>query len=138
VVRVIDPRIRSGDRVLHVSVHSFTPVWEGRDREVDVGVLFDPARPLEASLARAWVDELRRRLPELRTKPNEPYHGAADGLTTGLRRRYPEQRYFGLELEVTQRITRRSSPERRSAYRRIVEALLAVQVRETRSVGGGE
>lgn len=94
--------VGAGRRALHLSVHSFTPVLDGRPRDVDVGVLFDPRRPGEAALARDWLDELRGRAPELRCAENEPYLGVADGLTTTLRGRFEARRYVGLELEVSQ------------------------------------
>ncbi|MBK7650759.1 MAG: N-formylglutamate amidohydrolase [Flammeovirgaceae bacterium] len=28
--------------VLHLSIHSFTPIWNGEERMVDIGILFDP------------------------------------------------------------------------------------------------
>jgi predicted N-formylglutamate amidohydrolase len=88
-------------------VHSFTPVLDGVVRRTDVGVLYDPRRPGERDLAL----ELRRRLRaahDWRVRLNDPYRGNADGLTTTLRRRFPENRYWGIELEVNQRLVKRS------------------------------
>ena len=39
----------------------------------------------------------------LRVRRNYPYRGDADGLTTTLRRRFPWQRYLGIEIEVNQK-----------------------------------
>lgn len=89
--------------LLHLSIHSFTPVWEGVPRDVDVGFLYDPARPRERAFAGAWLAALGARRPDLRLRRNRPYHGAADGLTTSLRRQLPASRYLGFELEVSQR-----------------------------------
>jgi hypothetical protein len=36
---------------------------------------------------------------------NYPYRGDADGLTTHLRKRYPDGRYTGVEIEVNQKHT---------------------------------
>jgi predicted N-formylglutamate amidohydrolase len=92
----------SGARaVLHVGVHSFTPELDGRVREVDVGVLYDPARAREFAFCRAWIAELRRGLPGLRVRANRPYRGTSDGLTTHLRA-VLGKRYLGVELEVSQ------------------------------------
>ncbi len=90
-------------RCLHLSVHTFTPVWEGRRREVEVGLLFDPARAAEAALCRRLRDDLAARRCDLRVRFNEPYLGVDDGLTTHLRGRFPDDRYLGVELEVNQR-----------------------------------
>jgi len=95
-------RLRGGRRVLHVSVHTFTPVWFGERRRVDVGILYDPARPAERRLGAAWARRLREAVPGLRVRRNAPYRGAADGFTTHLRRRFGRG-YCGIELEVNQR-----------------------------------
>lgn len=94
----------AGEAVLHLSVHSFTPLWQGRRREVDVGLLFDPARRPEAAWCRRLRSEIDRRLPRLAVRDNEPYLGVADGLTTHLRRRFAAPHYLGIELEVSQRL----------------------------------
>ena len=86
--------------VVHVAVHSFTPVLEGRMREVDIGVLYDPARDAERRIAGAWVEALKRRT-DLRVRRNQPYRGATDGLPTALRRALGEG-YAGFELELSQ------------------------------------
>jgi predicted N-formylglutamate amidohydrolase len=36
--------------VLHLSIHSFTPIWSGVERKVDIGILFDPDNKSEAEL----------------------------------------------------------------------------------------
>lgn len=89
-------------RVVHVGVHSFTPRWHGRARRADVALLYDPARALERAFAVRWLEELGALRPELCLRRNYPYRGAADGLTTSLRRRLAARRYLGLELEVSQ------------------------------------
>jgi predicted N-formylglutamate amidohydrolase len=94
-------------RCLHVSVHTFTPVLRARRRDVDIGLLFDPARKFEAAVAGAWERQLKAALPRLRIRRNRPYRGTDDGLTTHLRTRFPAARYAGLELEVSQRFSRR-------------------------------
>jgi len=94
--------LRGGGRVMHLSVHTFTPVLDGDVRRVDVGLLYDPARPAERSLCDAWARDLKRASPGLRVRKNHPYRGAADGFTTYLRRTLG-RRYLGIELEVSQR-----------------------------------
>ncbi len=90
-------------QVLHVAVHSFTPALDGQERSMDLGLLYDPARPREASLAVAWKAVLARQAPHLRVRRNAPYRGAADGLTTSLRRVLGPG-YLGFELEANQRL----------------------------------
>lgn len=108
-------RARSS-RVLHVSVHTFTPVLRGDRRNVDIGLLFDPARRFEAVAASVWMNRLREALPRLRIRANQPYLGTDDGLTTHLRTVHADARYAGIELEVNQRFARRGGP----AWRRLI------------------
>jgi predicted N-formylglutamate amidohydrolase len=89
-------------RVLHVAVHSFTPRLEGKARNAEIGLLYDSRRKREAALCHLWAAILRRLDPSLRLRFNYPYRGSADGLTTWLRRRHPESRYLGIELEINQ------------------------------------
>lgn len=87
---------------VHLSVHSFAPALEGRARNADVGILYDPRRRGERELARNWARDLLA--AGVRARLNYPYRGTADGLTTALRRRFPASAYAGLELEMNQRL----------------------------------
>ncbi len=89
--------------VVHFSIHSFTPVWHGVERSVDLGLLYDPARPGERAFAVRWAAACRRTRPDLRARRNQPYRGTADGLATSLRRRFDAACYLGFEIEVSQR-----------------------------------
>jgi len=88
---------------LHLGVHSFTPVLDGTVRTPDLALLYDPSRPLELELATLWADALSDALPNHEVRRNNPYRGAADGLTSALRRRFAATRYLGIEIEVNQR-----------------------------------
>ena len=105
----IAEQIAGGWDVLHVSVHTFTPVLRGDRRTADIGLLFDPARAAEAALATAWSESLAGRWPQLSVKMNYPYLGTDDGHTTSLRTTFPDPRYAGIELEVNQKWVRGSS-----------------------------
>lgn len=98
----IAERTRRGGDVLHVAVHSYTPVLDGHVRNADIGLLYDPQRPRERHLCLAWQAALRARDATLRVRRNYPYRGDADGLTTHLRRRFPSRAYLGVELEISQ------------------------------------
>jgi len=108
-------RVRSGVRellargapVLHLSVHTFTPILDGVRREVEVGVLFDPERDREAELAGRWMAGLREAAPGLRVEANAPYLGTDDGLTTTLRGEFTPEDYLGIEVEVRQEMAGR-------------------------------
>lgn len=95
---------RRGGSVLHVGVHSFTPVLSGRVRNADIGLLYDPWRRAERALCHRWRRAIRLRAPSLRVRMNYPYRGVTDGLTTALRRELPASGYMGIELEIGQRL----------------------------------
>ncbi|MCI0451212.1 MAG: N-formylglutamate amidohydrolase [Candidatus Latescibacteria bacterium] len=102
--RAVDTAIRRAlrrhERVVHIGVHTFTPVLKGRKRTADIGLLYDPIRPIEVEIADALALRLRAVAPKLRVRRNYPYRGSSDGLTTTLRRRFPGSRYAGIEIEV--------------------------------------
>lgn len=93
---------REAGTLVHLGIHSFTPVLDGVTRRADVALLYDPARARERTLCMAWAEALRRRLPSRRVRRNYPYRGRSDGLTTTLRRALEEERYLGVEVEVSQ------------------------------------
>lgn len=94
--------LRLGRTVLHLSVHSFTPILDGEVRRADVGILYDPGRPAEKRLATRWREALLRAVPSLRVRRNYPYLGVADGFGASLRKRLPRSRFLAVELEINQ------------------------------------
>jgi predicted N-formylglutamate amidohydrolase len=97
--------LRACKYVVHVSSHSFTPVLDGKLRNADVGLLYDPSRSPERHLCLAWQAGLAEAMPGMIVRRNYPYRGTSDGLTTHLRRRFPASRYMGIEIEVNQKHT---------------------------------
>jgi predicted N-formylglutamate amidohydrolase len=96
--------VSHGRRVIHLSSHSFTPELDGKVRRADVGLLYHPGRRAEAALCDRWKVSLAALAPQLRVRRNYPYAGKGDGLTSHLRRRFPQASYVGIELEVNQAI----------------------------------
>ncbi len=94
---------RGSRRVLHLAVHSFTPVLDGVTRKPDVAVLYDPRRPAEVELVSTWIRRLVAALPSRVVRRNDPYRGAGDGLSTAMRRELAPASYVGIELEINQR-----------------------------------
>jgi predicted N-formylglutamate amidohydrolase len=125
VLRWVDRAIDGGSSVVHVSCHSFTPALDGKARNADVGLLFDPRRDFERRLAGAWRDALVDAGPPLRVRLNYPYRGTADGLTTTLRRHFGDVDYAGIELEVNQAHPLGSARAWRALRRRLVAAFVA-------------
>ncbi len=103
VLRSLEKLVKTRGRVLHLSVHSFTPVLHGVRRMADIGLLYDPSRERESRFCVALRGELLDRMPSLGVRRNYPYRGISDGLTTFLRRRFPAESYLGIEIEINQR-----------------------------------
>jgi predicted N-formylglutamate amidohydrolase len=106
--------------VVHFSCHSFAPVRNGVRRRADLALLYDPSRPRE----RALCDVLKAALvgTGLQVRRNYPYRGVADGFTTHLRRRFSDELYAGVEVEINQALFRDGWPGlRRTLVRLIAE-----------------
>jgi len=99
-------RVARGDRILHLSVHTFTPELNGERRAFPAGILFDPGRDPECGMARAWIDALRGRPGDPDVRENQPYLGTDDGFTTHLRARLDAGAYSGMEIEVRNDLVR--------------------------------
>jgi predicted N-formylglutamate amidohydrolase len=102
VAGAVKAELARGGRVLHLSVHSFTPQLHGVTRNAEIGFLYDPARRIDAEFCCAWRAALEREAPRWRVRMNYPYRGTSDGLTTQFRKRYPAARYLAMELELNQ------------------------------------
>lgn len=113
--------VRAGS-CLHLSVHSFTPIWNGKTRPTDIGLLFDPHRSFETAVCHVWRRILRRVLPQLKIHFNLPYRGTSDGFTTALRQKWPDDQYAGIEIEVNQKFPLGPKPEWQSMINRLTES----------------
>lgn len=94
--------ITKKERAVHIGIHSFARVLDGRRRKTDIGLLYDSTNRAE----RAWIDRvfaaLRESEPRFFVHRNQPYRGMTDGLTTALRRELPADSYLGFEIEICQ------------------------------------
>ena len=105
---------------MHVSVHTFTPELDGEVRQADIGLLYDPKRKYEQACSKEWKAALNKADKNLLVRFNYPYLGIADGFTTYLRRKFTENEYVGIELEVNQKF-----PQRGGAGWQELQAVLA-------------
>lgn len=87
--------VAASDTPVVLSVHTFTPVYEGEPRELEVGVLFDTER----GLAEGVAEVLRE--AGLRVALNEPYSGR-EGLIFAVDRHARANGRHAVELEVRQ------------------------------------
>lgn len=125
VRKAIATNIRTGRLVLHVGVHTFTPALAGETRNADIGLLYDPRRRPEREICDRWAKVLREIDHPLRVRKNYPYRGAADGLTTSLRREFPATSYLGIELEINQALAASPDAGKRREIARTVARSLA-------------
>lgn len=91
--------------IVHLGIHSFTPVLNGKVRNADIGILYDPSRPQERAYANVIKAEIKRLYPAMKVRFNYPYKGSSDGLTTTLRKKFGP-RYVGIEIEINQKFFR--------------------------------
>jgi len=108
---------------LHLGIHSFTPVLNGKKRLTDIGLLYDPKRKKERAFCLAWKKWLAQN-SNYRVKLNYPYKGSSDGLTTILRKKFPKN-YLGIELEINQKLLMNKESAGKIAML-IYESLIAI------------
>lgn len=109
VTETITHLLAQGAWVLHLSVHTFTPVIDHHgERKADIGLLFDPKQLYEKKAARLWKTLLVES-EFLIVRFNYPYLGKSDSLVSSLRKRFGQERYVGLELEINQKTRLNSS-----------------------------
>jgi predicted N-formylglutamate amidohydrolase len=96
---------KSAPTIIHLGIHSFTPMLNGKVRNTDIGILYDPACPQECAYANVIKAEIKRLYPTMKVRFNYPYKGTSDGLTTTLRKKFGP-RYVGIEIEINQKFFR--------------------------------
>lgn len=111
----VDAAVRASSAALLLSIHTFTPELNGRQRPFDVGVLFDAYD----DLAHALAGDLA--VTGLAVRMNEPYSGL-DGLIYSARCHGRRHGTRYLELEINNRLLRRDR-EARAVARRLVDAV---------------
>jgi predicted N-formylglutamate amidohydrolase len=97
-------------QLFHITVHSFTPELNGQVRNADITFLYDYRRKSERQLAELWQKEIEGEM-DVRVRRNYPYRGHTDGLTSALRKRWPESDYVGICMEVNQKHLKNGYPK---------------------------
>lgn len=92
---LLDARSRSGQQTVLVTVHSFTPVFFGKARDVEVGVLHD----VDTRLADAILVQTEGLNCSFVTRRNEPY-GPEDGVTHTLVEHGVQNGFLNVMIEV--------------------------------------
>jgi len=96
--------INKNKTVLHLSIHSFTPIFNAKERACDIGILCDSSIQTEKLWAAQFKKNLQTEDSNLTVRYNYPYLGKADGFTTALRKQFPHN-YIGIEIEVNQKFS---------------------------------
>ncbi len=113
---VIENCIQQGQQPAIVSIHSFTPILNGRRRELDLGVLHDSdARLADGILAQAEYRD------DYNTRRNEPY-GPQDGVTHTLTTHGVKRQLPNVMFEVRNDLIR--NPEARNEWAQRLASLL--------------
>jgi predicted N-formylglutamate amidohydrolase len=121
--RLVMQAVAEHGRVIHISSHSFTPELDGKVRDADIGLLYDPARPGEIELCERWKAAFKACAPELIVRRNYPYAGKGDGLTAWFRRHLSPLAYVGVELEINQKHVAAGGRQWSALRKVIVESL---------------
>lgn len=90
----VSAAIRRVDRPVIVTVHSFTPVYHGRRRSVEIGILHDA----DTRLADAMLNTASAHMTE-NVQSNAPY-GPDDGVTHTLRKHAIPDGHLNVMLEI--------------------------------------
>lgn len=104
---LIKKELKKNTELFHISVHSFTPVMNQKERKMDVGLLYDPSRLNESNFCKKWKENLQALNPDFKIYMNQPYRGTSDGITVYFRKKYKV--YSGIELEVNQKLLNKKS-----------------------------
>ncbi|WP_452228709.1 N-formylglutamate amidohydrolase [Lacinutrix sp. MEBiC02404] len=101
---VLAKLLKPNKKVVHISVHSFTPILNDKKRDCDIGLLYDSRIASEKAFSKNLKKEILKLDNTLNVRFNYPYLGKADGFTTHLRKQF-HKNYIGIELEINQKFT---------------------------------
>lgn len=111
---LLDVRAAAGRRTIVVAMHSFTPVFKGVSRSVEIGILYNP-KARDIRLARIMLDLLRAE-GDLVVGDNQPY--AITGNSDYTVPVHAEERGLPhVEIEIRQDLIPHSGEQRRWAVR---------------------
>ena len=128
VSQVVRDRKAAGLETVLITIHSFTPVYFGQTRAVEIGILHDDdARMADAMLAHSDL------LSHRRVERNEPY-GPADGVTHSLKIHGIAHGLANVMIEVRNDLLR--SPEDEAQMAEELLALLRPALAALKAEGG--
>jgi predicted N-formylglutamate amidohydrolase len=98
------------ESVLHIAVHSFTPILNSIERNCDIGLLYDSTNRREKFFSSLFKKELLFLENTLKIRCNYPYLGSADGFTSYLRKQFLTN-YIGIEIEINQKYSQQNKTD---------------------------
>jgi predicted N-formylglutamate amidohydrolase len=122
---------RSGLSPILVTIHSFTPVFKGKERTVELGILHDEDRRLADSIL-----TIAEKKAEVVVGRNRPY-GPADGVTHTLRVHALPLGLLNVMIEIKNDLIRDKTAQARMAKRlsRYLDEALTLTAPENRVAG---
>lgn len=99
-------------QVLHISIHSFTPIKSGLIRKCDIGLLFKVTDPVARFNAQRIRENLLKLYPKLNVRFNFPYKANSGGIMEAIAENltdYQRKNYSGLYIEINQKLTKYKS-----------------------------
>jgi len=130
--------INSEERAIHISVHSFTPLLNGKIRNADVTFLYDPSRANEKEISQKWQKKISELMPDLKIRMNYPYKWVSDGFTSHLRSRFSDSMYSGIELEINQKLFNQSTDYLSKFFQMLSDSLFSSAHELSRYYKGSE
>lgn len=119
----VKSEIKNNNNILHIAVHTFTPVLNGLERKADIGFLYNPERKNEKSFSKLWKKNCNNLIVGWNIRFNYPFKGKPDGLTAHFRKLYSDDRYLGIEFEVNQKHVQPSGEFSQSIKKRLALSL---------------
>lgn len=109
-----------------VTIHSFTPVYQGTRREVEIGILHDR----DTRLADAMLDVTADHIPHV-IRRNDPY-GPADGVTHTLKEHALPQGRRNVMIEIRNDLI--DTPDRQNEMATLMSRWVSAAVAQTQGV----
>lgn len=105
IEKTLHRSLQTNRRTVILSVHSFTPIFKGKHRQTDLGLLFDYRHPKERKFAQHIKNAFHTHWPELRVHFNLPYRGHTDCFLNDLIKSHGRNFLFeSLFLEMNQNL----------------------------------
>ncbi|MDA5095731.1 N-formylglutamate amidohydrolase [Aliiroseovarius sp. KMU-50] len=130
VTEVIEERNKAGLKTILVTMHSFSPVFHGQHRAVEIGILHDD----DSDLADAMLAHTST-LSHRRIERNEPY-GPDDGVTHSLKLHGVSRRLPNVMLEIRNDLLKTAADEEAMAEEMLTLLRPALATLELK--GGGD